>query len=106
MSDQRTEQPTRQRLDKAREEGQFPAAKDFVGALQFFVLVLIAGRCANGWFESAQQGFRSSLLPAFRPNWTALDLITAVRVLIASTFMPVVASAGIIMGLTLAFQLG
>ena len=35
-------QPTQRRLEKAREEGQFPAAKEFVAALQFLVL---SGAC-------------------------------------------------------------
>jgi flagellar biosynthetic protein FlhB len=106
MSEQRTEQPTQQRLRKAREKGQFPAAREFVGALQFFIIVLLVGRCAEGWFESAQQGFRSLLLLAFRREWATTDFIHIVRTTLASTFVPVAASAGIIVGLTLAVQLG
>ena len=40
----KTEQPTERRLEKAREEGQFPSAREFVGALQFMVFLGLLGR--------------------------------------------------------------
>lgn len=41
MSDksQKTEKPTARRQEKARKEGQFPTAKDFVSAVQFLAFV-------------------------------------------------------------------
>ena len=39
MADQKTEKPTQRRLNKAREEGNFPTARTFVGALQFLAFV-------------------------------------------------------------------
>src|SRR4051812_38610180 len=104
MSDQRTEKPTQQRLRKAREKGQFPAAKEFVGAMQFFVLVLIASRCAEGWFSSAQQGLRAALEMVFqRRVWGPAEIVAFARSLVIGAFVPVAVSAGIIVGLTLAF---
>ena len=43
--DQKTEQPTPRRLEKARKEGQFPASREFVSSLQFgiWVTIIIAG---------------------------------------------------------------
>jgi flagellar biosynthetic protein FlhB len=38
-SGQRTEQPTQRKLDKAREKGQFPSSKDFVGGIEFSLFV-------------------------------------------------------------------
>ena len=46
----KTEQPTQQRLKKAREQGQFPAAKEFVAALQFMVFLALLGAGGAGWF--------------------------------------------------------
>ena len=45
MSDRsgKTEQPTQQRLKKARKEGNFPQAKEFVSALQFVVFLMLLG---------------------------------------------------------------
>src|SRR4051794_21744603 len=105
MSGERTEQPTERRLQKAREKGQFAVSKELVGALQFLVIVLIVSRCIEGWFESCELGFRRFLLPAFRPEWKTADMIELGRALITSTFLPIAASAGIVMGLTLALQL-
>jgi len=44
MSDQgqRTEKPTKKKQDKARKEGQFPASKEFLAALQFLTFVVLA----------------------------------------------------------------
>ena len=50
MADQsgKTEQPTQRRLKKAREEGQFPAAREFVAALQFLVFLCLLGAGGAG----------------------------------------------------------
>lgn len=106
MSDQRTEQPTQQRLLKARQKGQFPAAKELVGALQFFVIVLIASRALPGWWESAQHGLREVLAGSFRRDWPQADLIQYARRLLVGAFLPLGAAAGMVTLLTLALQLG
>jgi flagellar biosynthesis protein FlhB len=46
-----TEEPTQRRLQKAREEGQFPAAREFVSALQFTVFLGLLGAGAASWFR-------------------------------------------------------
>jgi flagellar biosynthetic protein FlhB len=63
MPDQsgKTEQPTQRRLDKAREEGQFPAAREFVSALQFLVFLGLLAAGGAHWFE----GFRSTARSLF-----------------------------------------
>jgi flagellar biosynthetic protein FlhB len=45
-----TEEPTQRRLQKAREEGQFPAAREFVSALQFMVFLALLGAGGASWF--------------------------------------------------------
>jgi flagellar biosynthetic protein FlhB len=45
-----TEEPTQRRLQKAREEGQFPAAREFVSAMQFMVFLALLGAGGAGWF--------------------------------------------------------
>ena len=45
-----TEEPTQRRLQKAREEGQFPAAREFVSAMQFLVLLGLLSAGAANWF--------------------------------------------------------
>ena len=45
---QRTEKPTKRKLEKSRREGQFPASRELLAALQFltFVVLLTAGGAA------------------------------------------------------------
>src|SRR5438270_468726 len=61
----KTEPPTPRRLDKARQEGQFPSAREFVSALQFLVFLCIAGAGGARWFASFCQTARRLLALAF-----------------------------------------
>lgn len=108
MSDksQRTEKPTPQRLRKAREKGQFPAAKELVAALQFTVLVAILTNWFGGWFEQSQHGLRHYLSFAFRQDMGVADWIYLSRSLLIGAFTPLLPAAAIMMGATLALQLG
>src|ERR1035438_4827450 len=71
----KTEQPTQQRLKKAREQGQFPAAKEFVAALQFMVFLSLLGVGGAGWFGQFRLTTRSILRLAFAPELLPEDLI-------------------------------
>ncbi len=71
----KTEQPTQQRLKKAREQGQFPAAKEFVAALQFMVFLVLLGAGGAGWFAQFRQTTCSILKLAFAPELRPEDLI-------------------------------
>src|SRR5207342_726246 len=71
----KTEQPTQQRLKKAREQGQFPAAKEFVAALQFMVFLALLGAGGTGWFGQFRQTTRSILRLAFVPELRPETLI-------------------------------
>ncbi len=51
---QRTEQPTAKRLEKARKEGQFPTARQFVSAMQFLAFVAVLQSWGgDGWTSCA-----------------------------------------------------
>ena len=39
--DQRTEKPTKRKLEKSRREGQFPASRELLAALQFLTFVAL-----------------------------------------------------------------
>jgi flagellar biosynthetic protein FlhB len=56
MADQsgKTEQPTPKRLDKAREEGRFPASRQLVAAVQFLVFVVLLGAWGGEWLRQMQ----------------------------------------------------
>lgn len=61
----KTEPPTQRRVHKAREEGQFPAAREFVAALQFLVFLCILGAGGARWFATFRQTARHLLALAF-----------------------------------------
>ena len=45
---QQTEKATPRRLEQARKEGNFPAAREFVAAIQFFAFVTLGA----SWFPA------------------------------------------------------
>ena len=55
---QRTEPPTQRRLEKARQEGPFPAARELVSALQFAVFVALVAAGGGRWFAGLEQTAR------------------------------------------------
>jgi flagellar biosynthetic protein FlhB len=62
----KTEQPTERRVKKAREEGQFPSAREFVSALQFMVFLLLAGAGGGAWLSQFRVTMRALLEFAFQ----------------------------------------
>jgi len=62
----KTEQPTERRVKKAREEGQFPSAREFVSALQFMVFLLLAGAGGGAWLSQFRITMRAMLEFAFQ----------------------------------------
>jgi flagellar biosynthetic protein FlhB len=107
MADQsgKTEQPTQQRLKKAREQGQFPAAKEFVAALQFMVFLVLLGSGGAAWFAQFRQTTTSILNLAFAPELRPEDLIHVAWQVCRQNILPLaMAGAGIAFA-TVAFRL-
>jgi flagellar biosynthetic protein FlhB len=92
----KTEQPTQQRLKKAREQGQFPAAKEFVAALQFMVFLSLLGAGGAAWFGQFRLTARSMLRLAFTPELLPEDLIHVAWQLFWRNLLPMaLAGAGV-----------
>ncbi len=106
MADQsKTEQPTQRRVQKAREEGQFPAAREFVSALQFMVFLVLLGACGAAWFTEFRRTTRSLFQQAFSSELTTQDLTHIAWQLAWKHFFPL-ALGGLAVALsTLAFRL-
>src|SRR3954447_18893875 len=102
MSEQRTEKATPKRLHKAREDGQFPASKDFVSAVQYLGVLLILSAWGATWFRSAQHDFRRLLAQAFTVD---LDLASLARQALTQAFLPLGTAAGVLLAVTLLAQL-
>src|SRR3954451_23888596 len=98
MSDkaQRTEEPTQRRLSKARDEGQFPAAKELVSALQFGFFVALLGSGASSWLTGFQTTAHSLWSTALTADVTAA-LVQHMAWQIAIRHLAPLAAAGLVL---------
>src|SRR5215471_12994161 len=97
---QRTEKATPQRIKKAREKGDFPAAREFVSAFQFFTYVALAGATFPAWVAEVQEAMEAGIRQAFRASLASSDLISMMRRLASATLLPLGILGGILMALT------
>jgi flagellar biosynthetic protein FlhB len=105
-SSQRTEQPTPRRLEKARKDGDFPAAREFVGSLQFFAFVSLAAAYFPDWITLVRAAMVTGLRQAFSSSLTAGDLTVLLTRLATATLQPIAVIGGILMAVTLLLQMG
>src|SRR5579872_180139 len=94
--EQKTEQPTARRLLKARQEGRFPASREFVSAMQFlgFVTILTAG--AGDWLSRMRQTTRFLLARAFHGDLGSADVIGLFRSLVLPDLAPLLMAGGLL----------
>jgi len=86
----KTEQATPKRLEKAREEGQFPSARELVSALQFMVFLTLLGWGGARWFAGFRSVTRALLARAFAAEIRPEDLTHIARQLFGQVFLPLV----------------
>jgi flagellar biosynthesis protein FlhB len=101
----KTEQPTQKRLEKARSDGQFPAAKEFVSALQFMVFLGLLGAGGAHWFEQLKQTSRSVFHMAFAPELHPADLIHLMWQIFRQQILPLVMAGVAVAVATVSFRL-
>ncbi|HXK07736.1 MAG TPA: EscU/YscU/HrcU family type III secretion system export apparatus switch protein [Verrucomicrobiae bacterium] len=101
----KTEQPTQRRLEKARKEGQFPSAKEFVSALQFLVFLALLAAGGAGWFRQFQLTMRSLFSMAFAPELHPEDLTRAAWDVFRRNILPLVLAGMVVATATVAFRL-
>lgn len=108
MSDQgqRTEKPTKRKLDKSRREGQFPSSRELLASLQFltFVTLLVTG--GGIFFEHMRDMFRSLLAAAFHVSLTPRSIVRIYGELLQQVFRPLLWMGATLTAVTLAAQLG
>ena len=102
---QRTEKPTKRKLEKSRREGQFPASRELIAALQFlaFVALLCAG--CSGVLARMSQATRYFLAAAFRLQLTPRMVFGLYRASLAYVFTPLLWAGACLAGVSLAAQL-
>lgn len=104
--DQRTEKPSKRKLQKSRREGQFPASRELVAALQFltFVILLIAG--GKNFLERLRDMVRYLLCAAFRMSLTPRSIVRIYGALLGQVFRPLFWMGATLTAAALAVQLG
>jgi flagellar biosynthetic protein FlhB len=102
--DQKTEQPTLRRMHKAREEGNFPSARIFVGAVQFLAFVAMLRSWGATWIGATHDTMAQLLNHALAPSLDPAFILNLSVELIKRTFMPLAVLGGVLLGVTLAAQ--
>jgi flagellar biosynthetic protein FlhB len=102
---QKTEQPTQKRQNKAREEGQYPSARQFLSGVQFCLCVYLIDNYGAGWLEGLQRSSSILVRRAFGPDISSTELIQLALDLSWRTLLPMLMGGGALVVLTLGLQL-
>lgn len=95
--EQRSEQPTQRRLQKAREEGSFPTSREFLSAVQFTGFVVLGVSFGGDLLRQVGMLMRMLLAWAFSGDLTVTRLMTLLRSEIVPRFAPLMfAGAGLV----------
>ena len=103
--DQKSEKPTPRRLIKAREEGNFPTARTFVGSMQFLAFVALLHVWGPAWIKSLQNGFMGLIQTALNPKLYPRDLLFLCVALMKQLMIPIGMMGAVMIGITIAVQL-
>ncbi|MFN7994731.1 MAG: EscU/YscU/HrcU family type III secretion system export apparatus switch protein [Bryobacteraceae bacterium] len=104
-SGQRTEEPTPKRLLKARQEGQFPAAREFVSAIPFLVFVMFLAVHGAGWLQEFRQDLRRTIDAAFHPDASPAQIVDIARFLLIAILRRLAPCGALMLLATLVAQL-
>lgn len=105
-SGDKTEKPTPQRLKKAREQGQFLAARGMVGAIQFLAIVVVLENLVPRWKWDFQRAMASLLERGMTGQIAAGEWADLLRALFISTLFPVLTSGAVVLLVTTGTHLG
>lgn len=105
MAEQRTEQPTPRRLERARREGQFPQSKEFIAAIQFVGFLALLFLFTGGWFFDLIKLARITLVRAFTLELTPTNFVLLVRDQVWKVFAPLVLGGAALMAVVLLAQM-
>ena len=93
----KTEKPTPQRLKKAREQGQFLSAREFVSALQFVALLVILTNWLPRWEAQIQLSTRTLFQRAFGGDIGPEEWPVLLRTLFSDTLIPIAEAGGLLL---------
>jgi flagellar biosynthetic protein FlhB len=104
--DQRTEQPSQQKLKKAREEGRFPVSKELVAGVQFAVFTGLATGMVATWWPALRRTTRELLVLPFRMEVNAVTVQSTMLQYVLPLGIGVCVAGLVMMGASLLTQLG
>lgn len=104
-NDQRTEEPTDQRVRKARKEGRFPASREACYAVQFAVFAMLVTGGASLWFGRCGEMVQRLIAAAFLPAMTLSTLGEAIQVAVVPFGLLLIAGAALVWSSGVATQL-
>ena len=102
---QRTEKPTKRKLDKARREGQFPSSREFLAALQFLTFTAWLGSGGPALLDRTRAMARYFLSAAFHLQVTPHSVAAFYRDSVGQVFQPLIWMGVCLSGVALAGQL-
>lgn len=102
---QQTEKPTQRKLEKARKDGHFPVSKEFVGAIQFLVFVILLGSYGKGWLSSLAEVSRMVISRGFHTELTPQTLRELLYLLTSRAVFPLMMGATALIGASLGAHL-
>ncbi|MEO5922871.1 MAG: EscU/YscU/HrcU family type III secretion system export apparatus switch protein [Bryobacteraceae bacterium] len=103
---EQTEKPTQRRLDRARKEGNFPASREFTGAVHFAGVVILISMFSGDFLARLIRLTRQLLSLAFTTSLSQRQFITVARTLIAPDLVPLIFGGFTLAVLVIAIQLG
>jgi flagellar biosynthesis protein FlhB len=103
-NDQKTEQPTQRRLKKAREEGNYPSARIFVGALQFTTFVAMIHASGAVWVAAIHRNIAQLLNHALSARLDPNFILGMSLDLAKQTLLPLAIMGGVLLLVTVAAQ--
>ena len=106
MAGDRTEKPTKRRRDKARREGQFPASRELLNALQLLTFVYLLTSLGGSLVERLRRTFRAELALAFHRTPQVADLCNLAGGMVSLLGIPLLACGSCLMAAVLCAQMG
>lgn len=105
MAGDRTEQPTKRRQDKARKEGQFPASRESINALQLLTFVYLMTSMGDSLVDRLRRAFRADLAFAFHRTPRVADVCSMAGVMVSFLGLPLLACGSSLVGAVLFVQM-
>jgi flagellar biosynthetic protein FlhB len=102
---QRSEKPTKRRLDRARKEGDFPASRDFLTSIQFLGFVTLLSLFAGAFLARIEGLMRTLLAAAFSADFTVGTVTAIARQVVLPGLTPLLYGGAVLVTITVCAQL-